>query len=185
MNRRRSVRAYKDEPLSLKDLSQLLWATQGITAETEGYQLRAAPSAGALYPIETYLCVNRVDGLQPGIYHYAVREHELEVLKTGDFSRQVRAGCLDQQMAEKAPVVFLWSAIFNRSTWKYLNRAFRYVLLDAAHIAHALALASTALDLGSCQIGAFYDDELNELLGLDGTEESVLYVSVVGPPRRI
>lgn len=181
---RRSVRAFTNDSLSLDQLSQLLWATQGITARKNDYQLRAVPSAGALYPIETYLCVNRVDGLEPGIYHYAVRTHELELLKSGDFSKVVRAGCLDQQMAQHAPVVFLWSAVFRRSTWKYLQRAHRYVLLDAAHIAQALAMSAVALDLGTCQIGAFYDDELNELLDLDGVLESVIYASVVGRPRR-
>ncbi|MHA1770978.1 MAG: SagB/ThcOx family dehydrogenase [Candidatus Thorarchaeota archaeon] len=182
---RRSVRAFTEDALSLEDISQLLWATQGITAELHDYQLRSAPSAGALYPIETYLVVNRVNGLPSGLYHYAVQTHELETLKLGDLASEVSSGCLDQQMAQKASVVFLWSAVFNRSIWKYLTRAFRYVLLDAAHIAHALALASVALGLGSCQIGAFYDDELNALLNLDGVEESVVYVSVVGRPRRI
>ncbi|MCF2136320.1 MAG: SagB family peptide dehydrogenase [Candidatus Thorarchaeota archaeon] len=185
IQRRRSVRAFTEDALSLNELSQLLWATQGITAELHDYQLRSAPSAGALYPIETYLVVNRVNGMPSGLYHYAVRTHELETLNLGDFASEASSGCLDQQMAQKAPVVFLWSAVFNRSAWKYLARAFRYVLLGAAHIAHALALASVALGLGSCQIGAFYDDEMNALLDLDGVEESVIYVSVVGRPRRM
>lgn len=181
---RRSVRAYSDEPLSRQELSQLLWASQGITAEVSGTGLRTAPSAGALYPIETYICVNRVKGLDSGLYHYDIENHRLDVLKEGDFSQDLKRGALDQQMAQKAAVVFIWSAVFQRSKWKYLQRAYRYVLLDAGHIAQNLALAAEGMNLGSCQIGAIYDDELNQLLDLDGISESVIYLSSVGYPRR-
>ncbi len=182
--RRRSVRAYTQESITLSELSQLLWATQGITADVAGHQLRTAPSAGALYPIETYLSVNRVDDLQAGLYHYRVDKHQLELLKEGDFSGDVRRGALDQAMVERAAVVFIQSALFFRSKWKYLQRAYRYVFLDAGHIAQNLSLAAEALGLGSCQIGAIYDDEMNTLLGLDGVEESVIYMSSVGRPAR-
>lgn len=181
---RRSVRAYTEEPLTRQELSQLLWATQGITAEVSGMGLRTAPSAGALYPVETYLCVNSVKGLDPGLYHYDIENHRLDMLEEGDFSKDVRRGALDQQMAQKAAVVFIWSAVFQRSKWKYLQRAYRYVLLDAGHIAQNLALAAEGMSLGTCQIGAIYDDELNQLLNLDGKSESVIYLSSVGNPRR-
>ena len=174
---RRSVRAYTRDPMSLEELSQILWATQGITASNGDHRLRAAPSAGALYPVETYLLINRVDGLEPGLYHYDVETHQLDILKLGDFSREVR-------IAERASVVFIWSAIFQRSKWKYLQRAYRYIFLDAAHIAQNLALAVEGLGLGSCQIGALFDDYLNELLGFDITEESVIYMSSVGKPSK-
>ena len=181
---RRSVRAYTRDPMSLEELSQILWATQGITASNGDHRLRAAPSAGALYPVETYLLINRVDGLEPGLYHYDVETHQLDILKLGDFSREVRTGALNQQIAERASVVFIWSAIFQRSKWKYLQRAYRYIFLDAAHIAQNLALAVEGLGLGSCQIGALFDDYLNELLGFDITEESVIYMSSVGKPSK-
>jgi SagB-type dehydrogenase family enzyme len=181
---RRSVRAYNKDPMSLGELSQILWATQGITASIGDHKLRTAPSAGALYPIETYLLINRVDGLEKGLYHYDVETHQLDILKMGDFSREVQAGALDQQIASRASVVFIWSAIFQRSKWKYLQRAYRYIFLDAAHIAQNLALAVQGLGLGSCQIGALYDDYLNELLGFDTTEESVIYMSSIGKPSR-
>ena len=181
---RRSVRAYNRDPLSMENLSQLLWATQGITASIGEYKLRTSPSAGALYPIETYLLINKVDDLEPGLYHYDVETQRLDVLKLGDYSREARAGALDQQMVLHAAVVFIWSAIFQRSKWKYLQRAYRYIFLDAAHIAQNLALATEGLGLGSCQIGALYDDYLNELLGLDTAEESVIYMSSVGRPRK-
>ena len=186
--KRRSVRAYTDDELSLPDLSQLLWATQGVRETVRGpyveFKLRTAPSAGGLYPIETYLCVNRVSEIEKGIYHYVVGEHELESIKEGDFRKEVQAGALDQKIAYDAAVVFIWSAMFNRSKWKYLQRAYRYIFLDAGHIAQNLALASEAIEFGSCQIGAIYDDELNRLLNLDGVNESVIYLSSVGKPCR-
>ena len=181
---RRSIRAYTLEPMKLEELSQILWATQGITASIGEHRLRTVPSAGALYPIETYLLVNRVEGLEPGLYHFDVETYQLDILKLGDFSKEVTAGALDQQIAERASVVFIWSAIFQRSKWKYLQRAYRYIFLDAAHIAQNLALAAQGLGLGSCQIGALYDDFLNELLDLNITEESVIYLSSVGKPSR-
>ncbi|UCH03637.1 MAG: SagB/ThcOx family dehydrogenase [Candidatus Thorarchaeota archaeon] len=184
LQKRRSTRAYTDEPLTQQQLSQLLWASQGISARRGEYDLRTAPSAGALYPVETYLCINRVEEINPGLYHYSVPNHELECLEQGSFAAQVRRGALDQQLAEHAPVVFIWSAVFARSKWKYLQRAYRYIFLDSGHIAQNLALAAEALGLGTCQVGAIYDDELNSLLGLDGIEESVIYLSSVGHTRR-
>jgi SagB-type dehydrogenase family enzyme len=181
MRRRRSVRHFKDEPLTKSELSQLLWAAQGITNPESGF--RTAPSAGALYPVETYLVVNLVEHLDPGVYHYAVDRHELEQLRAGDFRIPVAQSALDQEMAYHASVVFVWTAIFARSKWKYKQRAYRYIYLDAGHIAQNVALAAVALNLGSCQVGALYDDEVNALLGIDGTEESVVYVTVVGKEK--
>lgn len=182
MANRRSVRAFGAEPLSLTDLANLLWASAGVSAVQAGYALRTAPSAGALYPIETYVVAHHVDGLEPGAYHYAVLERALERLRTGDLRLPVARAALDQGIARDAAAVFLWSAVWRRSTWKYGQRAYRYAPLDAGHIAENLALAAVALGLGSCQIAAFYDDEANGLLGLDGEDESVLYLSVVGRP---
>ncbi|TFG33198.1 SagB/ThcOx family dehydrogenase [Candidatus Thorarchaeota archaeon] len=185
--KRRSVRAYSEDFLSLQQLSQLLWATQGIRETIRGsnveFKLRTAPSAGGLYPIETYLYVNRVNELKKGIYHYVIGDHELELIRTGDFRKEVQAGALDQKIAHDAAVLFIWSAVFDRSKWKYLQRAYRYIFLDAGHIAQNLALAAEAIDCGSCQIGAIYDDEMNTLLNLDGVHESVIYLSSVAKPR--
>ena len=182
ISKRRSVRNFLPEQLSIGDLSQLLWACQGVTRRGRGYELRAAPSAGALYPVETYLIANAVAGVERGVYHYLVLGHELEQLRKGDFRTQACRAALDQEMAYRAPVVFVWTGVFGRSKWKYGQRAYRYVYLDAGHIAQNLALAAVALGLGSCQIGALYDDEVNALIGVDGVEESVLYMSVVGRP---
>jgi SagB-type dehydrogenase family enzyme len=179
---RRSVRRFESEALSLADLSQLLWATQGITAERGGYQFRASPSAGALYPIETYVVANDIAQLAPGVYHYWIPGHKLEGLRLGDFRREVAASALDQEVVYHAPCVFIWTAVFQRSKWKYRQRAYRYIYLDAGHIAQNLALASVALGLGSCQIGALYDEEVNDLVGVDGREESAIYMSAIGKP---
>ena len=179
---RRSIRRFASEALSLAELSQLLWATQGITAERGGYQLRASPSAGALYPIETYVVANAIAQLAPGVYHYWIPGHKLELVRAGEFRREVAASALDQEVAYRAPCVFIWTAVFQRSKWKYRQRAYRYVYLDAGHIAQNLALASVALGLGSCQIGALYDEEVNDLVGVDGREESAVYMSAVGKP---
>ncbi len=182
INRRRSIRNFKSKPMARNDLSQLLWSTQGITHEAVGFEFRAAPSAGALYPVETYLAAHNIEEIEPGIYHYGVRNHELEQLEKGDFRESVARAALDQDMAFSANVVFIWTAVFQRSKWKYNQRAYRYVYLDAGHIAQNLALAAVSLNFGTCQIGALYDEEVNALLGIDGEEESVVYMTVVGQP---
>jgi SagB-type dehydrogenase family enzyme len=181
--RRRSVRRFQTAPLTQAELSQLLWAAQGITLRVERYALRTAPSAGALYPVETYLVIHSVEDVEPGVYHYALQTHELEQLRQGDYRLEVASAALDQTMAAQASVVFVWTAVFGRSKWKYRQRAYRYVYLDAGHIAANVALGAVALGLGSCQVGALYDDEANALLGVDGEEESTIYMTVVGRPR--
>jgi SagB-type dehydrogenase family enzyme len=175
---RRSVRNYAADPLPLTKLSYLLHATQGITESRRGF--RAAPSAGALYPIELYAAVHNVTGLGSGIYHYAVRDHALALLQAGDFRTAVMQAGLWQDLLAQASVCFILSAIFQRTRWRYRERTYRYVMLEAGHIGQNLYLAATSMGLGACAVGAFLDDEFNELLGLDGQEEAVLYVISVG-----
>lgn len=179
---RKSVRRFQAEPLSPGQLSYLLWASDGIQRSEQGYEFRTAPSAGALYPIETYIVANDVSDLEPGVYHYGLREHALERIRTGDHREQIAAAALGQTTCAKAPAVFAWTAIFARATCKYGQRAYRYIYLDAGHIAENLALAAVSLGLGTCQIGALFDDEVNKLLGVDGVRESIVYMSVVGVP---
>jgi SagB-type dehydrogenase family enzyme len=180
LSKRRSIRNYGPGAMDQQTLSQLLWASQGISLHKEEHQLRTAPSAGALYPIETYVLVNHVDNLKPGIYHYGILRHKLTLIREGDFGKALAQAALGQRMVMKAPVVFVWSALVERSKWKYEQRAYRYIYLDAGHIAQNLALAAVALGLGSCQIGAFFDSEANEVIGLDGVEETVIYMTSVG-----
>jgi SagB-type dehydrogenase family enzyme len=180
LQKRQSIRQYKEQSLTQQQLSQLLWATTGIRETHQGFSYRTAPSAGALYPIETYVIINNITDIPQGIYHYDIQHHQLETLQKGDFRQQIAQGALDQPMCTTAAVVFVWTAIFERMKWKYGQRAYRYIYLDCGHIAENLALSATSLGLGSCQIAALYDDEINVLLDIDGKNESVLYLSTVG-----
>jgi SagB-type dehydrogenase family enzyme len=183
--KRRSLRDYSsDLLLTLDILSTLLWASQGITAAAAGYQFRTAPSAGGLYPIETYLLARAVEGLEKGFYHFRPNAFDLECLKAGDFATALAAAALGQGMIANAQVTFIWTAVVARSKWKYRQRAYRYIYLDAGHIAQNLYLAGTAAGLGVCGIGAFFDDQVNALIGLNGTEETTLYLASVGWPAR-
>jgi SagB-type dehydrogenase family enzyme len=183
IRRRRSIRTFLEKPMTIEQLSYLLWASIGIQRKENGYEFRTVPSAGALYPIETYLIANKIRGLEKALYHYSIKSHLLEELVRGDFSRSVARAALGQEMFLGAAAIFVWTAIFDRSKWKYRQRAYRYIYLDAGHIAQNLALSATSLGLGSCQVGAFYDDEVNTIVGVDGAEESAIYLSAVGYPE--
>ncbi|MEW5733881.1 MAG: SagB/ThcOx family dehydrogenase [Thermodesulfobacteriota bacterium] len=180
--RRRSIRRFSSRPLAFSQLSTLLWAAAGIREIASGHAFRTAPSAGALYPIETYIAVKNVEGLEAGLYHYFAPAHCVERLEAGDFSRAVAAAALDQRMCLSAACTFLFSAVFFRSKWKYRQRAYRYIYIDAGHMAQNLALAAVSLDLGTCAIGAIYDDEADALLDLDPESESVIYMTAAGHP---
>jgi SagB-type dehydrogenase family enzyme len=180
---RRSRRDFTDEAITQESLFLLLWAAQGVTATDGPRALRTAPSAGAKYPIETYVCAAQVDDLQPGLYHWELPEERLaEVEARRDIAAAACRACLDQPMVAQAPATFIWTAAWGRSAEKYGDRALRYAYLDAGHVAENLALAAEALGLGACMIGAFFDDEMNDLVGVDGTGESVLYAACVGHP---
>lgn len=180
VKQRRSQRDYLDSPLTMQELAGLLWASQGITLTFRNVTFRAAPSAGALYPVETYVAVHRVEDLAPGIWHFQVPEFALESVAPGDFRRELVGAGLHQSFLGTAAVVFLWSGILRRSLWKYRQRAIRYLFLDAGHICQNLHLAATALGLGCCPVGAFFDGEVERLLQIDGQEEVALYLAAVG-----
>lgn len=180
LQQRRSIRDYTPAPLALKELSNLLWATQGITEKDFSSWYRTVPSAGALHPIDTYLVVNRVEGLDPGVYFLNVTDFSLGVKNKGDFSLQIARAALEQDIAREAAVVFVWVAVIHRSRQKYRQRAYRYIYLDCGHIAQNLYLAATAMGLGCCGIAAFFDDEVNNLIEADGLEETAIYLATVG-----
>lgn len=177
---RHSTRKFSQTPLELKDLGLLLFGISGINRKSPNFEFRTVPSAGGLYPIETYPVINNVDGLSQGLYHYNIKNHSLEFLKEGDFRKKVAEGCLGQAIAYNSAVNFIWTAVIERSEWKYLQRCYRYIYLDAGHIGQNLYLVGEALDLGVCTIGAIFDDELNNFIGIDGKNETTLYVGVVG-----
>jgi SagB-type dehydrogenase family enzyme len=180
VSRRRSERSFKDSSLSYDELALLLFATQGVTAKAGEYLFRTTPSAGALYPIETYLMTNRVESLPKGIYHLNIVKNCLELIREEDLSRELASAALGQSMILQSVVTFIWTAIAGRSKWKYKERAYRYIYLDAGHIGQNLYLATAALELGCCTIGAFFDDEVNKILGIDGFKETAVYMGVVG-----
>jgi SagB-type dehydrogenase family enzyme len=182
LRQRKSIRDYQDRPISKDQLAYLLWASTGIQRIEDGYEFRTAPSAGALYPIETYVIVNNVKSLEAGAYHYAIRSHQLEILQQRDLRLQTAAAALGQTMCASAAAVFIWTAVFERCKWKYGQRAYRYVYLDAGHVAENLALAAVSLNLGTCEIGALYDDQVNAIISIDGTEESTICMAAVGIP---
>lgn len=179
---RKSIRNYSKKPISLEKVAYLLWSSTGIQRIQRGYEFRNTPSAGALYPIETYLFSKNTKDLKTGLYHYNIKENMLEELYLEDVSNSLSKACLGQNMLMSASITLIWSAVFERTKWKYKQRAYRYIYLDCGHISQALALSATALGLGSCQIGAFYDDEVNKILGVDGEKESAILLSTVGYP---
>lgn len=168
IQRRRSVRDYAGQPMTLEELSRLLYYADGINAERWGHKLRAAPSAGALYPIEIYPVVHRVEELQPGLYHYLVRDHALELLQAGDLRGEIVRHGLMQEFLGQANLVLVFTAIFQRLRWKYQERTYRYALLEAGHLGQNVYLAATSMGMGACAVGAFLDDDLNAMLGVDG-----------------
>jgi SagB-type dehydrogenase family enzyme len=179
--KRRSRREYiANRSLKLNDLSALLWAAQGLTDQFGDTFFRTAPSAGALYPVETYLYVRAVDGLEEGIYHFRPGDYDLEFIKKGNFSVQLAEAALQQSVLLNAQVTFIWSSIIARGRWKYSQRAYRYAYIDAGHIAQNLYLAGEGLGLGVCAVGAFYDNDVNKIMGLDGEDETVIYMATVG-----
>jgi len=184
IRQRRSVRNYQNAPVSGKALSQVLWAAQGITLATEYHQFRAAPSAGALYPIETYCVINNVEGYKPGLYHYQVPYHNLLLIKEGSFGLDLARAALGQKMLRDSGFNLVWSAMIERSKWKYDQRAYRYIYLDAGHIAQNAALAAVSCGLGSCQVGAFFDEEVNRVIDVDGESEFAIYMSSFGVPKQ-
>ena len=185
---RKSVRRYTDEVITLEELSYLLWATQGIRGTNEnGKIMRTVPSAGATNTFETYLFVKKVEGLQQGIYRYQAYEHKLVFLKEVD---DMTAMIDEMTMAERQPfvpyfagkasVIFAWSTIPYRAEWKFDVQAHKKILIDVGHVCQNLYIAGESIDRGVCAIGIYNQEMMDEVLGLDGDEELVIYLASVG-----
>lgn len=168
LSRRRSVRQYQNTPLKLSDLSQLLWAAQGIT--NKRYGLRTAPSAGALYPLELYILVGHVENLAQGIYKYLIHEHKLARLSKGDQRVKLYQYSLNQGPIKNAPLVLLFTAIYDRTSKKYGERAGRYVHMEVGSALQNVYLQAETLGLGTVMIGAFNDYKIKQLLKLAENE---------------
>jgi SagB-type dehydrogenase family enzyme len=175
---RRSLREFTTDALSLEQVSQLLWAAQGMTSP-EG--LRAAPSAGATYPLETYLVVGHVTGLEPGVYHYLPKEHALRKHIAGDRRGPLSVACMSQAWVQQAPASIVFSAVYARTSSRYGKRAAQYVPMEVGHAAENVYLQATALGLGTVIVGAFEDDAVTRCLELPA-EVVPLAVMPLGKP---
>ena len=179
---RRSIRQYARDPLTLQELAYLLWCTQGIVQRHEPYAtFRNVPSAGGRHAFETYLQVDRVIGLEPGLYRYLAFSHRLMAIEINPgMTDRLMEACLKQALVRESAVTFIWSCIIYRMAWRYSERAYRLVHLDAGHVCQNLYLAAEQLGCGVCAIGAFDDELMAGLLGIDGLEEFVIYCATVG-----
>jgi len=176
ISNRRSVREFSDKPLSLAEVSQLLWSAQGMT-DDKG--LRSAPSAGALYPLVLYLVVGNVKDLEPGIYQYSPVGHKLLRIKEGDSRKELSSAAIQQHWMKDSAVLLVFSAIEKKTTWKYGQRGIRYIHIEVGHSAQNVFLQAQSLGLGAAVVGAFDDNRIETILNLpDG--EQVLYLMPVG-----
>lgn len=185
IEQRRSVREHTQTPLSLEELSYLLWCTQGVQRSSAGgLTMRTVPSAGARHALETLLCVNNVAGLHRGLYRFLALDHALveENLEPDVADRLVEA-CLGQDFVRTCAVAFIWIADVYRMTYRYGERGYRYLHLDAGHVCQNLYLAAEAIGCGVCAIAAFEDDDVNRVLGLDGETRFAIYLGTVGKKR--
>lgn len=183
---RRSHRRFAPSPLSLEELAFLLWATQGVQRVVRDgvASLRTVPSAGARHPFETYIIANRVTGLEPGLYRYLPLDHALVFLRADpDLPTQVTAGCLGQEFVGQAAVVFAWTTIPYRTEWRYSVFSHKVIAMDAGHMCQNLYLACEAIGAGTCAIGAYHQQRMDALLGVDGEEEFTIYLAPVGKLR--
>jgi len=183
---RQSVRKYSDEPLSLMELAWLLWATQGVKEVVrDGYcTLRNVPSAGARHAFDTFLLVNDVEGLKPGIYRYLALEHKLmEYIIEDGIADAVVEAAYGQKMVKNDAVTFIWVADIYRMFWRYVERGYRYIHLDAGHVCQNLYLSAANVGAGVCAIAAFHDELFSQVLRIDGENHFVIYLAAVGKKK--
>ena len=178
---RQSCRKYLPDPLTFEELSFLLWATQGVkTIMRDGYATRrTVPSGGSRHPFETYLAVQRVDGLAPGLYRYLAIEHKLLILNEDpEIGSKISDGCAD--FALESAVTFIWTAIPYRTEWRYGPLSPKLIAQDSGHVCQNLYLACAAIHAGTCAVGAYCQSKMDSLLGVDGVDEFTIYCAPVG-----
>ncbi len=179
---RKSHRVFLNQSLSMEELAYLLWCTQGVRGkEFNGHAYRTVPSAGCRHAFETYLAIFNVDDIDPGVYRYLPLSHQLVFeFKDDMLSEKMIIASLSQPYPGKSAVTFIWSAIPYRMEWRYGPAAHKVIALDAGHVCQNLYLACEAINAGTCAIAAYDQEELDELLGLDGEEEFAIYLAPVG-----
>ncbi len=183
---RKTLRKYSEQMLTLEELSYLLWVSQGVKRiSSRPSTARTVPSAGARHAFETYLLLNRVEGLAPGLYRYAAIENQLFRVESGeDIHAQITAACHNQSQVATSAATFIWVAVVERMFWRYVERGYRYLHLDAGHVCQNLALGAEQVGCAICPIAAFEDDALNQTLGLDGKNQFVIYLASLGKKIR-
>jgi SagB-type dehydrogenase family enzyme len=173
-------------PLTLENLATLLRYGYGITRDNQGTTfprpLRAVPSGGALYPLELFVHSAHLDGFQAGLYHYNPSRHQLRLLRQKDETSALAEALVQPEVAHGASLIVFITAVFERSIFKYGDRGYRFILLEAGHLAQNLNLVATGLGLGCLNIGGFFDRRVDDLLGLDGLTHATLYLVAVGQP---
>ncbi|MBN1672746.1 MAG: SagB/ThcOx family dehydrogenase [Kiritimatiellae bacterium] len=179
---RESRREYARDPLSLEELSFLLWATQGIRETMNDVAtFRTVPSAGARHSFETYIYARRVDTLGDGVYRYLPAEHQLAMaFKEPTFGDRLGEACFSQDWVGKAAAVFVWTAIPYRTEWRYGLAAHKVIAIDIGHVGQNLYLACEAIRGGTCMVGAYDQEKMDALLRVDGKDEFVIYLAPVG-----
>jgi SagB-type dehydrogenase family enzyme len=182
---RRSCRDYSGQALTQDQLSVVLRNSYGITGRALlpykiEQNLRAVPSGGGLYPLELYAACFNVENIEPGVYHYRVADNQLEAVATGQFSEQFGRAFFYEEMFQQLPALIVITGILKRSSIKYNERAYRFMLLEAGHVGQNLCLSASALKLGNVMLGGFLDDDVSSLLGVDGTQETALYAAAIG-----
>lgn len=185
LSKRRSHRHFQNRAISVTELSQVLWASYGVTMPREDYSflrggLRTAPSAGALYPLEIYVLVGNVKNMEQGVYKYISEKHKMERTIDKDIRENLCNAALNQEMIQKAPAVLVYSAVFSRTENKYGDRGReRYVYMEVGHSAQNVYLQVESLHMGTCAIGAFDDEKVKEIMQLPAREEP-LYIMPIG-----
>jgi SagB-type dehydrogenase family enzyme len=181
IRQRHSCRSYQPTPLSLEELSFLLWATQGVkSVMKDGYATRrTVPSGGSRHPFETYLAVQRVENLLPGLYRYLALEHKLlQISEDSQIGDKISEACAD--FAQESAVTFIWTAVPYRTEWRYGPLSPKLVAQDSGHVCQNLYLACTAIQAGTCAVGAYNQKQMDALLGVDGVDEFTIYCAPVG-----
>lgn len=181
IKKRRSRRRFASTPLLPEELSYLLWATQGVTKVHNNGSMRTVPSAGGRHPYETYLVVKQVAGIEAGVYRYLPSTHELLFLfNHPSIEEEFYIATHKDRFISTAPVCFIWSCIPYRGEWRYNTKSHKSMLLDAGHICQNLYLAAESIGCGTCAIGGYYQQGMDQMLGLDGNEEFVVYLAPLG-----
>ena len=183
VDKRETFRSYTEESLTLQELAYLLWGTQGVKSilAEKPVTKRTVPSAGSRHAFETYMLINRVEGLQPGLYRYLALDHKLARLTAPEnINAVLTEACSKQPHVKNSAVTFFWTTVQLRMTWRYCQRGYRFMYLDAGHVCQNLYLLAEAIGCGVCAIAAYDDDLVNAALDLDGVEQFAIYIATLG-----